>query len=253
MIYRLIIIFFFALFVFSCDTTIENKSKKIDNKIENRYKNIGFGLVYNDENENLVKVKKLDPRSLNIYHKSLKRKSIVKITNPSNNKYLIAEVASNRYKFSNFYNSILSLRIAEELELDLKEPYIEIILISKNSTFVAKKTKMYDEERTVAEKAPVDGITINDLNVKKVKKKIIKNKKFSYSIKIADFYYKDSAKMMINRIKKEATINNINILRLSETKYRVLIGPFNDIKSLRDTFEKMNSFNFENLEILKNV
>ena len=76
---------------------------------------------------------------------------------------------------------------------------------------------------------------------------------FSYSIKIADFYYKDSAKMMINRIKKEATINNINILRLSETKYRVLIGPFNDIKSLRDTFEKMNSFNFENLEILKNV
>ena len=59
--------------------------------------------------------------------------------------------------------------------------------------------------------------------------------------------------MMINRIKKEATINNINILRLSETKYRVLIGPFNDIKSLRDTFEKMNSFNFENLEILKNV
>ena len=58
---------------------------------------------------------------------------------------------------------------------------------------------------------------------------------------------------MINRIKKEATINDINILRLSETKYRVLIGPFNDIKSLRDTFEKMNSFNFENLEILKNV
>ena len=25
------------------------------------------------------------------------------------------------------------------------------------------------------------------------------------------------------------------------------------IKSLRDSFEKMNSFNFENLEILKNV
>jgi len=59
--------------------------------------------------------------------------------------------------------------------------------------------------------------------------------------------------MMINRIKKETLINNINIIQLSSTKYRVLIGPFNDIKSLKDSFEKMNSFNFENLEILKNV
>ena len=58
---------------------------------------------------------------------------------------------------------------------------------------------------------------------------------------------------MINRIKNEASIKNLSIIRLSKTKYRVLIGPFNDIKSLKDSFEKMNSFNFENLEILKNV
>ena len=38
----------------------------------------------------------------NIYHKSLKRKSIVKITNPKNGKSLIAQVKSNRVKFSNF-------------------------------------------------------------------------------------------------------------------------------------------------------
>ena len=50
---------------------------------------------------------------------------------------------------------------------------------------------MFDEERTVAEKAPVDDIQVNDLNVKKIKKETIKNKKFSYSIKVADFYYKD--------------------------------------------------------------
>ena len=59
--------------------------------------------------------------------------------------------------------------------------------------------------------------------------------------------------MMHSRIKKEASINNSRIIRLSETKYRVLIGPFNDIKSLKKSFEKMNSLNFENLEILKNV
>ena len=112
---------------------------------------------------------------------------------------------------------------------------------------------MFEEERSVAEKAPVDGILINDLNQKKVQSNNIKNKKFSYSIKIADFYYKDSAKIMINRIKNEANLKKIKIIKLSETKYRVLLGPFNDIKSLKDSFEKMNFLDFENLEILKNV
>ena len=198
-------------------------------------------------------IKELETRSLNIYHKSLKKKSIVKITNPENGKYLIAEVKSNKVKFSQFYNSVLSLRIAEELELNFEEPFIEIILVSKNSTFIAKKAKMFDEERSVAEKAPVDGIQINDLNIVKKGKKILTNKNFSYSIKIADFYYKDTALIMKNRIQKETSINNLSVIRLSETKYRVLIGPFNDIKSLKDSFEKMKSFNFENLEILKNV
>ena len=58
---------------------------------------------------------------------------------------------------------------------------------------------------------------------------------------------------MLTRIKKEASIKNLKIIELSKTKYRLLIGPFNDIKSLKDTFENMNLFNFENLEILKNV
>ena len=88
---------------------------------------------------------------------------------------------------------------------------------------------------------------------KKVKKKIIKNKIFSYSIKVADFYYKDTAEMMVNRIKSEILIKDLTIIKLSEKKYRVLIGPFDDIKSLRESFEKMEPFNFENLEILKNV
>ena len=43
------------------------------------------------------------------------------------------------------------------------------------------------------------------------------------------------------------------IIELSKTNYRLLIGPFNDIKSLRNNFEKMDLFNFENLEVLKNV
>ena len=207
-------------------------------------------MIYNES----LHIKKLDNRSLNIFHKNLKNKSFVKITNPLNNKFLIAEVKSNKVKFSNFYNSIISQRIADTLELNPNEPYIEITLITKNSTFVAKKAKTFEEEKKVAEKAPIDGIKISNLidDTSKENKQNSKNI-FSYSIKVADFYYKKSAILMIDKIKSETTIKKIKLIKLSETNYRVLIGPFNDINSLRESFEKMNFLFFENLEILKNV
>ncbi len=244
---RLLYLFVFLL---GCQSPSVNKNINKNLVIQNKYKNSGFALVYN---KNLTKIKKLDERSLNIYHKYLKKKSKVKITNPVNGKYLIAEVKSNKIRFSNFYNSVLSLRIAEELELDPNEPYVDLILMSKNSIFIAKKAKMFEEEKSVAEKAPVDGIQISDLNIKKQKQKKSKKKKFSYSIKVADFYYIDTAQTMLDRIKKETLIKNLNIVKLSPKKYRVLIGPFNDIKSLKNSFEKMKLLNFENLEILRNV
>jgi len=247
--YKNIIFIFFIFSIYGCES-INVKNKKFNFEIENRYKNSGFALIYNDQLEN---IKEIEPRSLMIYHKNLKKKSMVKITNPLNGLSLIAEVKSNKIKFSNFYNAVLSDRIAQTLELDENEPYINIVLISKDSTFIAKKAKTFEEESVVAEKAPVDGIQINDLNESKSKKKIKKNKIFSYSIKVADFYYKDSAKLMLEKIKKDSLIKNLKIIELSKTNYRLLIGPFNDIKSLKNTFEKMNLFNFENLEILKNA
>ena len=245
---KLFIIFF--LFLNNCEQSLSKKSRIINIEQTDRYKNLGFALIYND---NLENIKKIESRSLSIYHKSLKKKSMVKITNPLNGNSLIAQVKSNKVKFSNFYNSILSPRIAEELELNDKEPYVEINLISKNSSFVAKKAKTFEEESKVAEKAPIDGIQINDLNKKKIDKKPKKNITFSYSIKVADFYYRDTAKLMLNRIKKQVDVKNLNIIELSKTKYRLLIGPFNDIKSLQINFDKMDLFNFENLEVLKDV
>ena len=248
--FKNIIILISFIFFAGCEQLTTNKSSKLDLKPEKKYKNIGFSLIYNDN----LKIKNLDSRSLQIFHKNLKRKSFVKITNPLNDKSLIAEVKSNKIKFSNFYNSIISNRIAETLELNPDEPYIEITLISKQSTFIAKKAKTFEEEKEVAEKAPIDGIKINDLNNSSINKsKKFSNDKFSYSIKVADFYYKKTANLMIDRIKTETSITNIKLIELTKTNYRVLLGPFNDINSLKESFEKMNSLYFENLEILKNV
>jgi hypothetical protein len=220
-----------------------------------KYKNSGFALVYDPVLKKEKKIsKKIDNRSLIIFHKSLKKNSFVKITNPVNQKTVIAEVISNKVKFSDFYNSVITLRIAEELSLNLKEPYVEIILISENSTFIAKKAKTFKEEKNVAEKAPVEGIKIDNLgDIKEQNKEIIKNSIFKYSIKIADFYYKDSAKNMTDRIINNTNIKRPIIKKISNTKYRVLLGPFNDIKKLKESFNDIKSLNFENIEILKDV
>ena len=238
-----------SFFLIGC-IQVPKQLDKTEIKLEKKYANSGFALIFD---ESLDKIKKLDERSLMIYHKSLKRKSTVKITNPKNGKSLIAEVKSNNQKFSDFYNSVISKRIAEDLDLDFNEPLLEITLVSRDSAFIAKKSKTFEEEKKVAEKAPVDGIQIKDLNSKPKKKKKNKKLKFSYSIKLADFYYKSSAKTMILRIKNETNIKNSKIQQLSKTKFRVLIGPFNDIKSLKESYEKLRPMNFENLEILNNV
>ena len=145
------------------------------------------------------------------------------------------------------------MRIAEEISLDFKAPFIDLVLIQEESTFVAKKAKTFDEEMNVAEKVPVDGIIIDNLNSSQNIKKKAKKTIFLYSIKIADFYHKDSALNMIERIKNETKLKNYSINKITNTKYRVLIGPFNDIKILEKSYNEIRLLNFENLEILKNV
>jgi len=252
--YRIFLIISFVFLLTGCDQNSLNKNTINQEKLS-KYKNSGFALVYDNvlKKENKI-TKKIDNRALFIFHKNLKKNSFVKITNPSNQKTVIAEVISNKAKFSDFYNSVITLRVAEELSLDLNEPYINLILISENSTFIAKKAKTFKEEKKVAEKAPVDGIQIDNLAETVVQKKeILKNRIFNYSIKIADFYYKDSAKNMSDRIINETNIKNPIIKRISNTKYRVLLGPFNDIKKLEESFNDIMSLNFENIEILKDV
>ena len=251
--YKSILIVFF-IFLVGCE---QNNLKKdvVNREIMSKYKNSGFTLVYDPVLKKEKKIsKKIDNKSLFIFHKNLKKNSFVKITNPINQKTVIAEVISNKVSFSDFYNSVITSRIADELSLNLNEPYIDLVLISQNSTFIAKKAKTYNEEKKVAEKAPVDGIQIDNLgDVNQPKNKAKKDNIFSYSIKIADFYYKDSAMNMSNRIIDETNITNPVIKTISNTKYRVLLGPFNDIKKLEDSFNEIKSLDFENIEILKDV
>ena len=248
--YRILIIIF--LFLYSCETNIVN-NKKIENIIPvETFSNKGFALVFNDDlkNKKLVN-KKIDERSLIIFQKNLKKNTKVKITSLINNKSILAKVGNNS-KYPNFYNSVISKRIFDELGLSEIEPYVEITTISENSTFLAKEADMYEEEKNVAEKVPVEGVSISDLSLdkKKVEDKQ-KKSEFSYIIKIADFYYLNTAKLMQKRIIDELSIDNSSIIKISNTNFRVYLGPFNNLKSLKNAYDDITPLNFENIEIVK--
>ena len=231
------------------ETLVKNKQST---SVVDGFSNKGFALIYSENlYEKKIVNKKIKERSLTIFQKNLKMNTQVKITNILNKKSIIATVGKNS-KYPSFNNAVLSIRIAEELDLDINQPYVEILEIIQNSIFVVQKAKTYEEEKNVAAKAPVNGIAINDLNIKKINYEKKKNKKFSYVVKIADFYFLDTAKIMLDRITVESAFKNPKIKKISDKKYRVYLGPFDNINSLQKSYNDISILEFENIEIIKN-
>ena len=251
MLYRKLLILCCLILLNNCSTTTLTKNKNF-NSLDNPFINKGFSLIYNDKlYNNKIVSKKIDERSLIIFQKNLKKDTIVKITNILNNKSIIGTVGSSA-DYPSFNNAVLSVRIAEEINLNKNEPYVEILEILQNSVFVAKRAKTFEEEKNVAIKAPVKNISISNLNIEEVDNKNKQNKKFSYEIKIADFYFNDTALLLVDRIIKETTIKDVKIKKLDQKKYRVYAGPFNNISSLQKSFNDISILKFENIEIIKN-
>ena len=69
--YRILIFFFAIFFIQGCDVSNNKKINKINFELENRYENIGFALIYDVSIKN---INEIEPRSLKIYHKFLKKK-----------------------------------------------------------------------------------------------------------------------------------------------------------------------------------
>ena len=251
MLYKKVLILCCFILLNNCTATTLTKNK-ISNSLDNPFTNKGFSLIYNDKfYDDKIISKKIDERSLIIFQKNLKKNTIVKITNILNNKSIIAKVGNNA-DYPLFNNAVLSVRIADEIELDKNEPYVEILEILEDAMFIAKRAKTFEEEKKVANKAPVNNINISDLNIKEANAKNELSKKFSYEIKIADFYFNDTASLLVDRIIKETKIRDAKIKKINEKKYRVYAGPFNNINSLQKSFNDISILKFENIEIIKN-
>ena len=249
---KLFIIFF--IFLISCTDQSKNiKYKK--NFIS--YSNKGFALIYDDKHLNNKSVnKKIDNRSLIILNKNLIKDSPVRVTNLLNGKFLVAKIGKLS-KYPLFYNSVISKRIADELEINSEEPYVEIQTINIKNSFIINKAKTFKEEKKVANKAPVENITIQNIGItpkitNKKNRKILKVKnKFNYIIKIADMYFENSATMLTNRLANDHGINDIKTKKISKNTFRVYMGPFNKLESIKKNYNNIIKLNFENIEIIK--
>ena len=231
------------------ETQKKNTKEELINIV---YSNKGFALIYSEDVVNSLQYK-LDNTSINILSPNLPNGTPVRITNIINGKSLIT-VVQNKTVLPIFYNSVITNRIVNELSINPNEPYIFIETINSNNLYVANDVKTFDEEKEVANKAPVDDIMIQNISLEtETKESNTKNfvTNFNYIIKFGDFYFEDSAIMLKNRLFEEYNIKNILIKKLSQNNFRVYKGPYKDFEKLKKGFLNIENLDFDSIEIIK--
>ena len=243
---------FLLLVLFSIYSCVEYPNTGVHKNIDRQYySSKGFALIYNDDLFlNKVINKKIDNSKLVAMHRSLKTNTIVKIINLSNLKSIKSKIVK-KVDHPIIFNIVITAEIASALDLDINNPYIEVIEVKKNKTFVAKESSTHKEEKNVADKVPVDEVKVDDITSKKKVsgEVIIKNKKFI--LVISDFYYSDTAYTLKNELIKKTKNNSISVKKISNNKYRLMAGPFNNFNALKSIYISLNNLGFENLNIYR--
>jgi len=242
-----IIIFSLISLITSCaEYQVNKKSLEIEKKL---FSSSGFALIYDESlyNEGIInkKIKKDGPI---VFHSFLKKNTPIKIINPINSKVISTKIY-NKANYPDIFVITISKEIAEILDLDLENPYIEVFEIKKNKTFIAKQQKTFEEEKKVANKAPVEKIEINDLSEIKIASDT--QAKHSYILLISDFYYLDSAENLKIELTKKTKLEGFAIKKINNKKYRLYIGPFQNFNSLKSTYISLNKLGFDELRIYK--
>ena len=124
-----IIIFFLIFLINSCaEYKIDKKSSEVEKKL---FSTSGFALVYDEDlyNEGIVdkKIKRDGPI---IFHSFLKKNTPIKVINPVNSKVISTKIYK-KAKYPDIFVMVISKEIAEKLDLDLENPYIEVFEVKK--------------------------------------------------------------------------------------------------------------------------
>ena len=158
-------------------------------KIDNRkpYNAKGFAYIFNqaDRDKNIIKGK-MNNDLLEISHSQLKYGATIKLINPKTKDTIVLK-NTKKIKYPEFYKIVISDAVANKLNIDKGIPLIEVLEIRKNKSFVAKKAKIFQEEKKIPANAPVMSVKIDNIS----KKKSLKNKQelnTNIHILIGSFY-----------------------------------------------------------------
>ena len=234
-------------FILSCTPqyTTHNLKKPYNSK--------GFAYIYNDLDFNKKIIKgKMNNELMQISHQKLKTGTLIKIINPKNKKSLVLK-NSKRVRYPDFYKIIITESIAQELNLNVDLPILEILEIKKNKSFVAKKAKIFNEEKKISSKAPVASVQIS--NISKNKSKKIKNKTEDIYIIVASFYSIETARLLKQRIKQELTefdYRKLKLKNINSKETQLISGPYTSVNLLKNDYIKLSNFGFEELDIFLN-
>ena len=79
--------------------------------------------------------------------------------------------------------------------------------------------------------------------------KLVKKSKFI--LVISDFYYLDSASNLKKELIKKTQFNNFFVKKISNNKYRLIAGPFENFNALKTSYISLNNLGFEGLNIYR--
>ena len=233
------------IFIFIASCTNKPLSKSSSNYVP--YKNSGFALIYNpDSHKNEKFYKKINNENMEIGHNILKKNSILKITNPDNMKSIELKI-TKKINYSPFYKILLSQRVADELELNKKMPFVDVIERKKNKSFVAKVATTHSEEKKVENKAPITQVKIDNISINK-KADIKKSKKFSI---IVGVFYSEISTNELKEILERGYVNNgsLTVKKLGKNKFMLSSKPYTSINTLKKLYFGLNKYGFDDLEI----
>ena len=130
---RIHILIVFIFFLNSCvgNQTTLKKDKKF-------YSSSGFALIY-DQNlyQSGVLNRKIKNNEVRTMHSILNFNTKVKIVNPENNKFIETKI-SKKTSYPNLFNIVISKEIANILELDNNNPFVEVLEIKKIKPLLQK-------------------------------------------------------------------------------------------------------------------
>mgnify|MGYP001267126005 CR=1 FL=1 len=237
--------FLLLIFLVSCTTNYT----KIKNLTPLNSK--GFAYIYNVEDyENKLIKGKLDNSKMQISHKNLKINSFIKIENPTTKDSIVLKNV-RKIDYPDFYKILITEQVAEKLNLKKDLPFVEILEIKKNKSFVAKKAKIFNEEKKISSNAPVASVQISNISKNKDLKKKIKKEEFY--IVIGSFYEESVASFLKERITKEIPkydTKKLKIVKKSIKETNLISGPYYTINFMKNDYILLKQFGFEELDII---